>query len=68
MEREDERVRQRNDGVLFAPPRTNFGFRVFRRSHRRSCEMDERGMWERNGEGEWKSEKKKSQTDIKPEW
>lgn len=38
------------------PPRTNFGFRVFRCSHRRSRKLDEskrerqREMWERNAE------------------
>lgn len=47
MEREDERVRRRNDGVAVRPPLAQnlgiffFSRRVFRCSRRESCEMDE---------------------------
>lgn len=41
IEREDERVQLRNDGVPFAPSCNSLAG-VPRRSHHRSCEEDER--------------------------
>lgn len=45
------------------PPRANFGFGAFRCLYHHSCKMDERVIWERNEQVEWKSDGK---SDIKP--
>lgn len=71
MEREDERVRRRNDGVAVRPPLAQnlgiffFSRRVFRCSRRESCEMDE-GEEQRGRTDEWG--KKRIQINDKLTW